>query len=79
LIVYQQQMKHLTAHAVYHFSETVKKNVLFWQENAPGHKHATVMIVSNKSGFELVGYTPDLATSNYYGLPSLKNVVSIFQ
>jgi hypothetical protein len=29
LIVYQQQMKHLTAHAVYHFSETVKKNVLF--------------------------------------------------
>ena len=53
-----------------------RKKVLFHQDNAPAHKCAVAMAKLHQLGYELVDhppYSPDLAASDFFLFPNLKN------
>ena len=52
------------------------KGILFHQDNAPAHKSVVAMAAVCNCGFELVNhptYSPDLAPSDYFVFPNMKN------
>lgn len=52
------------------------KGVIFHQDNAPAHKSAVVMAKIHECGFQLAEhppYSPDLAPSDFYLFPKIKN------
>ncbi|XP_046976362.1 histone-lysine N-methyltransferase SETMAR-like [Vanessa cardui] len=53
----------------------LRAGVLFHQDNAPSHKAAVAMTAIQESGFEILEYppySPDLAPSDFYLFPRLK-------
>ncbi|CAF4830352.1 unnamed protein product [Pieris macdunnoughi] len=53
----------------------LRAGVLFHQDNAPSHKAAVAMAAIQETGFELLEhppYSPDLAPSDFYLFPRLK-------
>jgi len=49
--------------------------VMFHQDNAPAHTSSEELVAIRNSGFELLHhspYSPDLAPSDYYLFPKLK-------
>ncbi|CAG4977612.1 unnamed protein product [Parnassius apollo] len=53
----------------------LRAGVLFHQDNAPAHKAAVAMAAIQETGFELLEhppYSPDLAPSDFYLFPRLK-------
>ena len=54
------------------------KGVLLHQDNAPAHKSLVAMFAVHDCGFELIDhlpYSPDLAPSDYFLFPNLKNIL----
>ena len=54
------------------------KSVLLHQENALAHKSLVAMSAVHDRGFELIDhppYSPDLAPSDYFLFPNLKNIL----
>ena len=54
------------------------KGVLLHQDNAPAHKSLVAMSAVHDCGFELIDhppYPPDLAPSDYFLFPNLKNIL----
>ena len=54
------------------------KGVLLHQDNAPAHKSLVAMSAVHDCGFELIDhppYSPDLAPSDYFLFPNLKNIL----
>lgn len=53
----------------------LSRGVLFHQDNAPVHKSNVALAAIHQAGFELVGhppYSPDMAPSDFYQFPKLK-------
>lgn len=53
-----------------------RKKALFHQDNAPAHRSAVAMAKLHELGYELVEhppYSPDLAASDFFLFPNLKN------
>ena len=54
------------------------KGVLLHQDNAPAHKSLVTMSAVHDCGFKLIDhspYSPDVAPSNYFLFPNLKNIL----
>lgn len=73
--VYAEQIKKLRCQIREKRRGKLRKIVLFHQDNAPAHKSRVAMAAIKDAGFELVEhppYSPDLAPSDFYLFPRLK-------
>lgn len=73
--VYAEQIKKLRREIIEKRRGKLAKIVLFHQDNAPAHKSAVAMAAIQDAGFEILDhppYSPDLAPSDFYLFPRLK-------
>ena len=73
--VYADQIKKLRQEIIEKRRGKLAKKVLFHQDNAPAHKSAVAMAAIQDAGFEILDhppYSPDLAPSDFYLFPRLK-------